>query len=194
MPSTGSSAFAAVVPAAGRAERFGGGKLIAEVRGEPLLNHTLRCLLDAGAADVVVVAALAVSLESVSLLTDRRVRIAINPSPGRGMFSSIQTGLAVLGDTHQILVLPGDMPFVRVDTVKRVVDAAALIRRPVTPIYQDRRGHPISLPAAVLAVLRSAASSRSLKEALLAAGVERVDLPIDDPGILHDVDVPADLP
>jgi molybdenum cofactor cytidylyltransferase len=194
MPSTGSSAFAAVVPAAGRAERFGGGKLIAEVRGEPLLNHTLRCLLDAGAADVVVVAALAVSLESASLLADRRVRIAINPAPDRGMFSSIQTGLAVLGDAHQVLVLPGDMPFVRVDTVMRVVDAAALIRRPVTPVYQNRRGHPISLPPEILAVLRSAASSNSLKDALLAAGVERVDLPIDDPGILHDVDVPADLP
>ena len=48
---------AAVVPAAGKGERFGGGKLLAPVDGTPMLERTIHTLLEAGIADVVVVLA-----------------------------------------------------------------------------------------------------------------------------------------
>ncbi len=41
-------------------------------------------------------------------------------------------------------------------------------------------------------ILRASPES-TLKEALASAIVERVELPVDDPGILRDVDTPADL-
>jgi CTP:molybdopterin cytidylyltransferase MocA len=44
------AAFVAVVPAAGRAARFGGGKLVVDLGGRTMLDRTLDCLLDAGAA------------------------------------------------------------------------------------------------------------------------------------------------
>ena len=37
----------AIVPAAGKAERFGSPKLVADLKGEPLIDHTLLSLLDA---------------------------------------------------------------------------------------------------------------------------------------------------
>ena len=85
----------AIVPAAGKAERFGGGKLIADVDGEPLLNRTLGSLLDGGADVVVVVLAPGATFATVERLSDQRVRRVVNPNPDRGMFSSIQIGLAV---------------------------------------------------------------------------------------------------
>ena len=43
----------AIVPAAGKAERFGGAKLVADLKGEPLIDHTILSLLDGGIARIV---------------------------------------------------------------------------------------------------------------------------------------------
>ena len=101
----------AVVPAAGRSERFGSMKLLADVGGEPLLNRTLRSLLGAGYAPVIVVVSPSAALEAVTMLRDSRVRVVVNPDPSRGMFSSIQTGL-IEADGDVIAILPADMPVV----------------------------------------------------------------------------------
>jgi molybdenum cofactor cytidylyltransferase len=193
---TGSrTAFVAVVPAAGRATRFGGGKLVVDLEGRTMLDRTLDCLLDAGAAQVVVVAADPSELSAVLRLSDHRVRVVMNPQPDRGMFSSIQVGLAAIAADPQspTLVLPGDMPFVRVETVAAVAEAGTRSAGPVAPTFDGRRGHPIALPSNVIAALCSAAPESSLKDALAAAGAHRAELPVDDPGILRDIDTRDDL-
>ncbi|MDP9283092.1 MAG: NTP transferase domain-containing protein, partial [Chloroflexota bacterium] len=87
----------AVVTAAGSAERFGGKKLLAPIAGEPLLDHTIRCLLEGGVAEVIVVVGADARRElarDVNAMNDSRVRPVENPDPSRGMFSSIQAGVA----------------------------------------------------------------------------------------------------
>jgi molybdenum cofactor cytidylyltransferase len=185
--------FTAIVPAAGRAERFGGGKLVADLKGQPLLERTLRSLLDAGASRIVVVASNPDELAPVASLRDARVDLVVNSDPDRGMFSSIQVGLLAWPGDGPVVVLPGDMPFVRAETITLVAEEGARLERPVVPVFKGQRGHPISLPSNVAAVLRSYDATRTLKDALAAAGVPRVELVVDDPGVARDVDVRADL-
>src|ERR1700716_838607 len=113
----------AVVTAAGSAARFGGKKLLTPIDGEPLLDHTIRALLEGGVAEVIVVVgrdARAGIERAVKSMLDPRVRPIENPDPSRGMFSSIQEGVAqAQGDA--ILVMPGDMPFVTAETVRSVI-------------------------------------------------------------------------
>jgi molybdenum cofactor cytidylyltransferase len=182
----------AVVPAAGRSERFGGMKLLADVRGEPLLNHTLRCLLDAGLDEIIVVTSPRSSLESASLLRNAHVRLAVNPDPDRGMFSSIQTGLEE-ADGDCIVILPADMPFVRSATVAQVLAESRSRSGLVVPVYRTRRGHPIAMPRRLGDELVHADSRKSLKEALLALNATPFELEVDDPGIVRDVDLREDL-
>src|SRR5262245_47921358 len=100
----------AIVPAAGKGERFGGGKLLAEVAGVPMLDRTLRSLIDGGVDEIVVVLPPSGRFDTVRLLSEPRVLMVVNPDPSRGMFSSIQVGVeAAQGDP--LIVLPGDMPF-----------------------------------------------------------------------------------
>lgn len=118
---------AAIVPAAGRSSRFGSMKLLADIDGAPLLDHTLRSLLAARIDCVVVVVAPDAALSAVPALADPRVRLVVNPDPVRGMFSSIQTGLGEVDEAHGVtIVLPADMPFVRPETVAAVISAAML--------------------------------------------------------------------
>jgi molybdenum cofactor cytidylyltransferase len=182
----------AIVPAAGESTRFGSMKLLAEVDGVPLIARTLRSLLDAGIARVVVVARPGEDFAAVRLRDDPRVTIARNPDPGRGMFSSIQAGLAVAhGDL--VLVMPADMPFVAPDTVAAVVARAAATQSVVVPAYQARRGHPIAIPGRLCDALLALDATTTLKDALASSGEAIVELDVADAGVLRDVDVPGDL-
>lgn len=188
---------AAVVPAAGKSVRFGGAKLLADVDGEPLLVRAIRGLLAGGVERVVVVVEAGGAVEKASaglaVFADPRVRLVANPEPERGMFSSIQVGLAA-AEADCVLVLPGDMPFVRPETVTAVIDAART--RPgavVSPRHGGRRGHPIALPAAVRHAVLAADPSANLKAVLDRLAPAREALEVDDPGVLRDVDVTGDL-
>jgi molybdenum cofactor cytidylyltransferase len=189
-----SSAVAAVVPAAGASRRFGSVKLLAAIEGEPLLQRTLRALVDAGVSRVVVVTAPDARLDAITLFGDVRVTRVTNASPERGMFSSIQTGMTSVAQGAAVVVLPADMPFVRPATIAALVDEHR--RNPdevLVASYAGRRGHPIVLPAAVVPRLAALPASMSLKGALEQQGIAPTPVEIDDSGVLRDVDVPADL-
>ena len=184
-----------IVPAAGKAERFGGDKLVAHLRGEPLLNHTLRSLLEGGVARVVVVLPPkdgthypAVTMKkAIPLLSDHRVAIAVNPDPSRGMLSSIQAGISgAVGD--MFVVLPGDMPYVQPDTVGAIIEAAQETGLIVSPRFNGKRGHPIALPGRLRAAIVKAPTSWTLKEVLLPEAQNRIEIDVEDAGVLRDVD------
>ncbi|MFI5178106.1 MAG: NTP transferase domain-containing protein [Vicinamibacterales bacterium] len=183
----------AIVPAAGRAERFGRQKLVELVGGEPILNRTLRCLIDGGVDRVVVVSSPAGGLDGVPLLADARVRTTVNADPSRGMFSSIQIGVLQASESDPILVLPGDMPFVQPATVAAVLRAARGQTSAVVPRLDGRRGHPVALPGALGREILKADARSNLSDLLGQLGVVRLYLDVTDPGILRDVDVAGDL-
>ena len=185
----------AIVTAAGSAERFGGKKLLTPIDGEPLLDHTIDALLEGGVAEVIVVVGRDGRAElerDVNAMLDPRVRAVENPDPSRGMFSSIQEGVAqAQGDA--ILVLPGDMPFVSPDTVRAVI--AAYERKPaiVSPRYHGKRGHPVALPGSLRDELRAADPRATLHDVIHAHMHMRVDVEVSDPGVVRDIDRPEDL-
>jgi molybdenum cofactor cytidylyltransferase len=185
----------AVVTAAGSAERFGGRKLLALVDGEPLLDRTIRSLLDGGVSEVIVVVGTDGRAElerDVNAMNDARVRPVENPDPSRGMFSSIQIGVATAsGDA--LLVLPGDMPFVRAETVRAVIEKYREKPAIVSPRYRGKRGHPVALPLSLRDEIRDTPATANLHEVIKKHADQRVDLEVDDPGINRDVDTPADL-
>lgn len=185
----------AVVTAAGSAERFGGKKLLVPIDGEPLLNHTIRALLDGGVAEVIVVVGRDARAElerDVNAMLDPRVRAVENPDPSRGMFSSIREGVAhAQGDA--ILVMPGDMPFVSPDTVRAVIAAYRDKPAIVSPRYRGKRGHPVALPASLRDEISAADPHATLHDVIHAHTDMRVDIDVDDPGINRDVDRLEDL-
>ncbi|MEX2047064.1 MAG: nucleotidyltransferase family protein [Chloroflexota bacterium] len=185
----------AVVTAAGSAERFGGKKLLAMVAGEPLLDHTIRSLLEGGVSQVIVVVGADSRRElarDVKAFNDTRVRAVENPDPTRGMFSSIQAGV-VTATGDALVVLPGDMPYVRPETVQAVI--AKYRERPaiVSPRYNGKRGHPVVMPLSLRDEIASTAPTANLHEVIKRHQDERVDLEVDDAGVVRDVDIPADL-
>jgi len=178
----------AVVPAAGSAERFGGRKLLADVRGATLIERTVASLRDGGVTDIVVV----VGPDTGRLLDAPDVRTVLNPDPSRGMFSSLQAGMADLR-ADAIVILPGDMPFVDPATIRSLLRTFEVRGGIVSPRFEGKRGHPVVLPPTVGEEIVAAEPTGTLHHVLAAHREERIDLDVDDRGVLRDVDRPEDL-
>ena len=158
----------AVVTAAGSAERFGGRKLLTPIDGEPLLDHTIRALLEGGAAEVIVVV-------------------------GRDARAELERDVNAMLDPRVRPVEPGDMPFVSAETVRLVIETFE--RRPaiVSPRYRGKRGHPIALPPSLRDEIRAADPRTTLHDVIHRHTEMRVDVEVEDQGIVRDVDTAADL-
>jgi molybdenum cofactor cytidylyltransferase len=184
----------ALVLAAGLGTRFspsGANKLLTAIDGEPMVSRTIRSALDGGCASAVVVTAPGRPM-AIEILDDPRVTTVENPDPSRGMFSSVQVGLASIAD-GPCLVIPGDMPFIASQTVAHVRAEAERTGRIVSPRWNGKRGHPVALPARLFPTVRAADAAATLSAVLAEFEAERTVLDVGDSGILRDVDVPADL-
>lgn len=179
----------AVLPAAGASSRFGSDKRVALIDGVPMLERVVRQMEQAGASVVVVVGS------GAGLGEQAGVREVVNPEPQRGMFSSIQIGMAdaLQSGAQIVLVHPADMPFVSTDTIRQVIDECARTGRAVCPRHGEKRGHPLAFPAAIARQLLAVDPSTPLNEAFTAIGLVRHELEVDDVGVLRDVDTITDI-
>ncbi|MEO6221625.1 MAG: nucleotidyltransferase family protein [Vicinamibacterales bacterium] len=186
-----------LVPAAGRGSRFAASepgaplKLLTMVDGEAMVRRTVTALLNGGAARCVVVVAGETQAGVRSALTGLPVRLVVNPDPERGMFSSIQCGVARVRSQDRCVLLPGDMPYVRPDTVAKVLAAALGSGQTTCASYDGRRGHPLVFSTILCDRILRAPANAVLSE--LRSREECLSVEVLDPGVHRDVDRPGDL-
>lgn len=189
----GSRHVTAVVLAAGRSQRFGGGKQLAKVAGAALLQSTLDVVKHSVVRDIVLV--VGHHAEEVTGSIDvLGIEVVFNPAYDEGMSTSIKAGLATLRpDVSGVVMVLGDQPLIRPRTIDRLVEAyGSTDCQAVAPSYEGRRGNPILLDLSLrpqIELLQGDVGCREILDRL--DDVEVVE--VDDPGILVDVDTRADL-
>jgi CTP:molybdopterin cytidylyltransferase MocA len=184
------TAATAIILAAGEGKRMGGPKALALLDQDPFLTRVVAACREGGCGSVWTVVrpgADAVTALAVSLGT----QVVENPDAEDGMFSSVQAGLRAAGADPStpagFLVFPVDHPRVEARTIGAIV-RAAVGHSPdawIVPGYRGRPGHPVWIGEALARRILELPSSHTLRDALAAAGAKRVDLPVDDPGILE---------
>lgn len=197
----------AVLLAAGASTRFGSPKMLAPVppEGRPMLAHVIDTWRGAGFAEIVVVLGFGgqeLRKETEENLLRRSegapVRWVENPHWESGMFSSIRTGLAAIRpeSTHAALS-PADLPFLRRSSLRTVLFATTLpeadSRALLVPVCGMRRGHPLLIPAFLVARVLSWPADDRLNRLFAEPDVKVLQLEGFDETILLDVDRPADL-
>ncbi len=188
--------MSAVVLAAGRGERLGGvAKALLTIDGESFLARVAGTLRAAGGDDLLVVVGPPHGDRVRAEATRLGLSVVENPAPERGMASSVATGFAALagrGGTAALL-WPVDVVRVAAASVSAVVTAAAADRI-VVPTWQGRGGHPAAFGRALWGELATCDALPQGARSILHRAPARVTrLPVDDPGVLADVDLPADL-
>jgi molybdenum cofactor cytidylyltransferase len=167
---------AVVVLASGRGERFiasggKGSKLQALLAGKPVLQHTLEAVRGSG------------------------LRWHLEDAGHEGMGDSIAAGVRATRDAGGWLILPGDLPLLRAESLQRVAAALAAGYGVVLPTHKRQQGHPVGFGPQcrdALLLLTGAQGAAMVAREQKAAG-RALEMELDDPGIVTDIDTLADL-
>ncbi|MGH8619935.1 MAG: nucleotidyltransferase family protein [Burkholderiales bacterium] len=181
-----------ILLAAGSGSRFGGDKLLAVLPdGTPLAVAAVRALHAVLPEVIAVVRPGDTRLAAV--LAAEGVRVIECPNAATGMGASLAWGVKHAPAAEGWVVGLGDMPFVQPQTVAMVAAVLAAGAALAAPVYQGRRGHPVGFTAAYRAALAALSADAGARDILTDAGAALTLIEVDDPGLLRDVDVPADL-
>lgn len=197
-----------MVLAAGLGRRFaaGGGagrKVLASLRGRPVLAHVVGCAVQAGLSPIVVVIdpglaedpGLDAALAGTAPADVRRV---INPRPEAGLGESLAVGLtslaAVMADDAPAAcaVLLGDQPGIDPTVVEAVTTAWVRSGLPARTRYRDGASHPVVLPRDLWADVIASVAGTDRGAGHLLTDRRTVDVDVDALAP-SDVDAPSDL-
>ncbi|MEX8494805.1 NTP transferase domain-containing protein, partial [Sphaerotilus sp.] len=184
-----------VVLAAGSGSRYKGtGPKLAQLLGDAsVLSHTLDAVVSSGLPLVVVTVASLVDVAS-SIVASRDIVLlppvgsASREPLGEGF--SIAAGVSARPHVPGWLILPGDMPLVRPETLRLV--ARAIDSAPVAYAqHRGRQGFPVGLSAELYSELVLLSGDEGLRRVLGRYPSNAVE--VSDPGVLDDINTAADL-
>lgn len=174
----------AVILAGGCSVRFKSNKLLFPINDKPLIIHTIESLKDFVSHIYVVTGHYHDEITEVIKNIDK-VSIIYNPNYMNGMFSSVQVGIKATN--NDILLIPGDCPFVNEKTIQQLIDGKGLIR---CPAYKGKNGHPLFIKKELKEEILKLSSDSNLKTYRDQIGYEIIDC--DDPHIFIDIDTIKD--
>lgn len=187
--------FGVILLAAGTSSRMGRPKMLLPWAATSVIGHLIAQWNSLQAKQIAVVCAAA-----DQTMTDELARLGFppqnrifNPSPERGMFSSVQCAVRwtewQAGLTHWAVVL-GDQPHVRLKTLRVLIEfAAAHPQKICLPFQGGHRRHPVVVPQPAFQRLQTS-TAVDLKQFLSSEDVALCQL--DDPGLALDMDRPED--
>ncbi len=172
---------------------MGSPKALLDAGGSSFLARILLSLRAGGAGPLLVVVR---DLEGAVALEagDQGGTLVLNPDPSPGPISSLQAGiLALPPDAEGVLLAPVDHPLFAPGTVAALIRAFRETRPPiVVPAFGGRRGHPVLFGRTLFPELLEEGLPEGARTVVRRYLQGRLQLPVDDPGVLGDIDTPQD--
>ena len=199
----------AVILGAGASSRMGRPKLLLPWGGTTVIGQIIRQWRELGAAQIAIVqrpndeplveAVQREELKRSAADTLQRVNASadfiVNLQPERGMFSSILCAAKWSGwhgDISSWAIVLGDQPHLQTGTLRLLLAQAAQNADAICqPVFDGHAGHPVILPRSVFAELKHS-RAETLKDFLKPFAGRSVQCPVEDAGLLLDLDRPED--
>lgn len=191
--------IAGILLAAGSGTRFGGDKLLAQLRdgspgvpaGTPLGVVAAMHLVNALPESLAVVRPGDARL--AKLLRDARLRILECANAADGIGASLGCGVAATKDADGWVIALADMPWIAATTIRAVAHALADGADIVAPVYRGERGHPVGFSRRHGEALAALTGDEGARAVIVAHAQAMTLLDVHDPGVTRDVDTPPDL-
>jgi molybdenum cofactor cytidylyltransferase len=188
--------WAAVILAAGRSSRMGNShKLLEELRGKTLIKHVIDSAVEASLSPLLLVTGYR-QAEVEAAASHQSVQAVFNPDYASGMMSSVICGLRSVPDHCEgAVILLGDMPMITARHIR--VTIAALQDHPdrlaAVQVYCQQWGHPVVMRRALFGAVMALSGDHGARALLKANQAQVIEVPIDDPAIMLDLDTPEAL-
>lgn len=184
--------IAAVILAAGSSSRMGRPKQTLRVEGVAMLQVVLDTVRRTK-VDLVVVVVGAHESEVRKEVDFRGERVIVNKAYDEGMSASIRVGLSEVPDAEAALIVLGDQPLLAPETIDALIQTYLRFRSPiVVPVHRGRRGNPVLFDRSLFKEVLKVTGDGGAKAVVRAHMDDVLEVPVDDEGVVTDVDVPAD--
>lgn len=189
----------ALLLCAGSSNRFGAtNKLLANWQGAPLIRQTLQNVVTSAVDSTLIVTGhehRKIRTSTENLHPDHTIHYLHNEAHSTGMASSLIKGVSALIDSDAVVVCLGDMPMVQSSTIDKLVgafknhpDKALYI-----PTYGGKRGNPVLIARRLFDSILSLTGDTGARVLARQFPDTVMEIPIDNPQILTDIDTPDDL-
>lgn len=185
----------ALILAAGLSSRMGEFKPLIRLGERTLLEHGIHLFADAGVKQIATVLGHRAD-ELENLVTKASAQPLIHSDYRKGMFSSVQQGVAALqGNCDCFFLLPADIPLVRRETILYLLELRRAKPENLIyyPKYQSRRGHPPLLDSRLIKPILSYQGENGLRGLLSNYQNQALEVEVADPFICLDADTTTDL-
>lgn len=173
-------------------------KLLLPLGEEAMIERVVRPLIESSVDEVLVVLGHRGEMirQALGGIPSPSLLFVENLEYERGMLSSIQAGLRALKkDTECLLIALGDQPGLEADFFSRLVFELSRTGKGILiPNYAGKRGHPILIRSRYFPFVLSLNPEKESLHALTEKeAADIIDLRVEFPEVLSDVDSPGDL-
>lgn len=184
--------IAAVILAGGESQRMGLPKQTLRVGGVPMLQVVLDTVRRTK-VDLVVIVLGAHESEVRKEVDFRNERVVVNRAHREGMSASIRAGLSEVQGAEAALIILGDQPLISPKTIDALIEAYRRSGRSIiVPVFQGRRGNPVLFDRSLFDEVMQVTGDIGAKAVVKAHHEETLEVPVDDHGVVVDIDSPAD--
>ena len=189
------TSISAIVLAAGTSSRMGTPKQLLQIGDHTLLQTTLDMIHHSAVAETVLVLGHEAERIRESVESSPPTKLVINPDYAQGMSTSIKAGLSVVstGASAALIVL-ADQPLLKSSVIDRMIAEYDKSRAAiVVPVYKGFRGNPVLIDRSLFPEMMQLSGDIGCRS-LFGLHPEAIHkVPVEDIGILVDIDTAEDL-
>jgi molybdenum cofactor cytidylyltransferase len=169
--------IAGVVLAAGAGSRFGGPKQLADLDGEPLLEHALRAVEAVPAIERIVVVLGSRADEICAEVDFGSAEVVVCDGWQEGQAASLRCGIDAIDGADVALLMLGDMPRITPQVIARFADLGREhgSEARARAVYGGTPGHPVVLGSAYFAALSGLSGDLGAREVLKKIGTYSIE-------------------
>ncbi|MGD8783245.1 MAG: nucleotidyltransferase family protein [Thioalkalispiraceae bacterium] len=181
-----------ILLAAGQSARFGSNKLL-----HPINNDTPMLLVTAEKLASVLPDSIAVIhhdlLPHTRSLVQLGLKVVVNEQAQQGMGSSIACGVRTTQDATGWLITLADMPYIKIETIKKIANRLKDGADLVAPFFEQQRGHPVGFSQRYKTELLALNDDVGARNILEKHRHQLELIQTHDTGIVKDIDYTRDI-
>tara|TARA_Y100000590_G_scaffold456776_2_gene608058 strand:- start:1455 stop:2024 length:570 start_codon:yes stop_codon:yes gene_type:complete len=182
--------ISAILLAAGQSKRMDGeNKLIKEIKGSPLINFSIKNILESSIDELIIVLGYQKQIVEKFIDKNNKIKLVFNKNFESGMASSIKSGLNNLSSkTDAFFICLGDMPMVNKDIYNLLIKFREG-NDIVVPTYKGKQGNPILFSSSMKEKIMTIQGDVGAKKILEKNKNKIFNIEINDKSITEDFNI-----
>ncbi len=179
----------AIVLAAGESKRMNAPKMLLPVNGKTMIETVIDNILSSKTDRIMLVTG-AYADEINTIAESLPVTVCHNENYKDGMLSSVKCAFRALpSEAGQVLVFPGDKPWISKEDINLLIDSFMKERKGIAiPVFKGKRGHPVLIDIRYRKEVLKLDPDEGLKGLARTFPDDVLEVETKNPGILKDID------